>query len=218
MKADLHVHTCFSKDGKSTPEQVIEQCIEKGIGCVAITDHNEFKAFDILKDNGKVIVIPAEEVSSAEGHIVALGIDRLIPQGMSIQETIDAIHEAGGYAFAAHPYRWWSGLGEKNTLKYPFDGVEAMNARSISSANKRSMKLAKSIGKPITAGSDAHSPHRVGWGHVTLPDGLETWQEVVQAIMDNKATAQSASRHFGETLRYGFKSITQWIKRGFRRM
>ncbi len=185
---------------------------------MAITDHNEFKAYEDLKDNGKVIVIPAEEVSSKEGHIVALGIDRQIPAGLSIQETIDAIHEAGGYAFVAHPYRWWSGLGAKNTLKYPFDGVEAMNARSIKSANRRSMKLAKKIGKPITAGSDAHSPHRIGWGHVTLPDGLKTWQEVVQAIMDDQATAHSASRHFNETIRYGIKSIGEWILRGFHRM
>jgi len=157
-------------------------------------------------------------VSSAEGHIVALGIDREIPRGMSVQDTIDAIHAAGGYAFAAHPYRWWSGLGERNTLAYPFDGVEAMNARSIPSANRRSAELAARIGKPVTAGSDAHSPGRIGWGHVILPDGLGTWEEVLAAVMDGKAVPRSESRRFGETLRYGAKSIGQWIMRGFRRM
>ena len=218
MIADLHVHTNYSNDGKSTPQQVIDACIERGIGCVAITDHNSFKAYFDVKDNGKVIVIPAEEVSSTEGHIVALGIDREIPRGLSIQATIDAIHEAGGFAFAAHPYRWGSGLGEKNTLKYDFDGTEALNARSVKSANRRSMKLAERIGKPITAGSDAHSPGRIGWGNVTLPDGLRTWQEVVAAIMESKATAHSVYRHPMETIRYGFKSIGQWILRGFKRM
>ncbi len=218
MIADLHVHTTYSKDGRSTPQQVIDTCIERGIGCVAITDHNSFAAYFDVKDNGKVIVIPAEEVSSAEGHIVALGIDREIPRGLSIQETIDAIHEAGGSAFAAHPYRWWSGLGEKNTLKYDFDGTEAMNARSVRGANRKSAKLAERIGKPITAGSDAHSPERIGWGHVTLPDGLRTWQEVVAAVMDGKAVAESVCRRPTETLRYGAKSISQWIFRGCKRM
>ena len=160
--------------------------MQEGIGIVAITDHNEFKAFDVLKDNGKVIVIPAEEVTSDEGHIVALGIDRQIPRGMSIQATIDAIHEAGGIAVAAHPYRWWSGLGPKNTQKYDFDCIEALNARSIPSANIKSMKLAKKIGKPLTAGSDAHSPERVGWGYVELPDDITTWQEAVQAIGEGR--------------------------------
>lgn len=64
MKADLHVHTTWSKDGRSTPQEVIDACIERGIGIVAISDHNEIGAYDEVKDNGKVIVIPAEEVSS----------------------------------------------------------------------------------------------------------------------------------------------------------
>ncbi len=218
MIADLHVHTKYSNDGRSTPQQVIDACVERGIGCVAITDHNSFEAYSEVKDNGRVIVIPAEEVSSAEGHILAFGIDREIPRGLSIQETIDAIHEAGGYAFAAHPYRWWSGLGEKNTLKYDFDGTEAMNARSVRSANRKSVALAKRIGKPVSAGSDAHSPGRIGWGRVTLPEGISTWQEAVAAIMEGRAVPDSAFRHPMETLRYGVKSITQWIGRGFRRM
>lgn len=218
MIADLHVHTRYSNDGRSTPQQVIDACVARGIGCVAITDHNSFEAYFDVKDNGRVIVIPAEEVSSAEGHILAFGIDREIPRGMSIRDTIDAIHEAGGYAFAAHPYRWWSGLGETNTLGYDFDGTEAMNARSVRSANRKSMALAKRIGKPVSAGSDAHSPGRIGWGRVTLPDGIATWQEAVAAIMNGEAVPDSVFRRPTETIRYGIKSIGQWILRGFHRM
>lgn len=63
MKADLHVHTMFSKDGKTTMEELLEYAERSGIGCIAVTDHNEFRAYDLLKDNGRVIIIPAEEVS-----------------------------------------------------------------------------------------------------------------------------------------------------------
>lgn len=199
---------------------MIDTCAERNVRVVAITDHNEFKAFFDVKDNDKgIIVVPAEEVSSTEGHIVALGIDRQIPAGLGIQETIDAIHEAGGVAFAAHPYRWWSGLGEKNTKKYPFDGIEAYNARSILSANRRSFKLATRIGHPMTAGSDAHSPGRIGWSYVELPDDVKTWQDVVKAVMDSRAVPKVVrSRRFVETLRYGVKSIGEWMLRGFKRM
>ncbi|MCQ2053195.1 MAG: PHP domain-containing protein [archaeon] len=218
MKADLHVHTNYSSDGKSTPQQVLERCLEIGIGCIAITDHNEFRAFDDIKNNGKIIVIPAEEVSSSKGHIIAFGIDRHIPRGMGIQETINAIHEAGGYAIAAHPYRWWSGIGKKNTVMYNFDAIEALNARSIRSANIKSRKLAECIGKPVTAGSDAHSIETIGRGYVKLPDKVETWQEAVTVIMGEKLELYSTNRKFLGTLRYGFKSIFQWIFRGFRKM
>jgi hypothetical protein len=219
MKADLHVHTNFSLDGKTTLEQLVETAVARGIGCIAVTDHNEFKAFELLKENKDVIIIPAEEVSSKEGHIVALGIDRLIPRDHSIQETIDLIHEAGGYAFAAHPYRWWSGLGEKNTVNYPFDGIEAMNGRSIPSANRRSMKLAKRIGKPISVGSDAHVPKNIGDSYVEIPDTVTNWQEAVEAIMSgNILGTYSDNRHILETLHYGFKSIGEWMFRGFKKM
>ncbi len=219
MKADLHVHTMFSLDGRTTMEQLIETAKAKGIGCIAVTDHNEFKAFDLLKDNKDVIIIPAEEVSSKRGHIVALGIDRVIPRGHSIQDTIDMIHEAGGYAFAAHPYRWWSGLGERNTRIYPFDGIEARNGRSIPSANMKSEKLAKEIGKPISAGSDAHVPRLIGDGYVILPDTVTNWKEAVDAIMSgNIEGVFSNSRNFMGTLRYGFKSIGEWMFRGFKKM
>jgi hypothetical protein len=197
----------------------VETAIAHGIGCIAVTDHNEFQAYELLKDNKDVIIIPAEEVSSKEGHIIALGIDRQIPRGLSIQETIDKIHEAGGYAIAAHPYRWWSGLGEKNTLNYPFDGIESRNARSIPSANRRSEKLAAKIGKPITAGSDAHTPGRIGWGYIDIPDSTSNWQEAVEYIMTHTdSKVHSHSRHFYQTIRYGFKSIGQWMFRGFRKM
>ncbi len=219
MKADLHVHTMFSNDGETTMEELLDYAERKGIGCVAVTDHNEFRAFAELEGNGRIIVIPAEEVSSADGHIVALGIDRLIPRDRSIKETIDLIHEAGGYAFAAHPYRWWSGLGEKNTLENPFDGVEALNGRSVRRSNRRSEALAKRVGKPMTAGSDAHTPDHIGDGYVELPDGLETWQEVVACVMASECTGMhSSNRTTSESLRYGFKSITEWISRGFKRM
>jgi Predicted metal-dependent phosphoesterases (PHP family) len=218
MKADLHIHSNYSNDGVSTVEEIVDTAVEKGLGCIAITDHNNFEAYEKVKDNGKVIVIPGVEVSSKEGHILAYGIDRNIPRDMSIKDTIDAIHEAGGVAFAAHPYRWWSGLGEKNTLDHDFDGVEALNARSVRGSNRKSLKLATSIGKPISAGSDAHTPEFIGEGFVEFPDGIKTWEEALAAIMEKKVIVHSNNRRVTGTLKYGIKSILEWIFRGFKRM
>lgn len=218
MRADLHVHSNYSNDGKSSPQEIVDRAVELGLGCIAITDHNSFEAYFDVKDNGRVIIVPAEEVSSAEGHILAYGIDREIPRGLSIEDTIAAIREAGGYAFAAHPYRWWSGLGEKNTVEHDFDGIEARNVRSVPAANRRSERLAARIGKPISAGSDAHSLARIGTGYVEFPDGLETWQEVVRHLMEGDVRVGSKSRTRVTTLKYGTNSIIRWMLRGFKRM
>lgn len=214
----MHIHTTFSNDGRIDPYEAIELALERGLGCIAITDHNSFEAFDLIKDDGRVIVVPGEEVSSAEGHILAYGIDSFIQRGLSVLDTIDAIHDAGGYAFAAHPYRWWSGLGEDVTLSNPFDGIEAANARSYRKDNRNAAALAKRIGCPVSAGSDAHTPPNLGSGYLTLSEDLSSWEEVVAEMMSSPQKATSANRHAKSTFLYGFNSIRLWMSRGFKRM
>ena len=217
MKADLHIHTLYSNDGKSTIEEVAEYAVKKGLGCIAVTDHNKFEAYDLLKDRKEFIIIPGEEVSSAEGHILAYGIQSEIERGMSVMKTIEAIHDAGGIAVAAHPYRWWSGLGEKNVVP-EFDGVEGFNARSRKRDNKRAYELAVRMDKPVTGGSDAHTPEFIGKGYTIFSDDIRTWEDAVKAIMNKETDVDGGSRGFGETLKYTWKSITQWAGRGFKRM
>lgn len=218
MKADLHIHTTLSNDGRIDPYEAVDLALERGLGCIAFADHNSFEAYDLVKDNGQVIVVPAEEVSSTEGHILAYGIDSHIPCRLSVIDTIDAIHDAGGYAFAAHPYRWWSGLGEKVTLSNPFDGIEAANARSYLKDNRNAAKLAKRMGCPVSAGSDAHTPEGLGSGYLKLSDGLKSWEEVVAEMMSSPQKATSSHRQLKSTVLYGYNSIRLWTSRGFKRM
>ena len=218
MKADLHIHSEYSNDGVSTVQQIIDTAVERGLGCIAITDHNSFEAYEVAKDNGKVIVIPGVEVSSKEGHILAYGVDRNIPRDMSVKETIDAIHDAGGIAFAAHPYRWWSGLGEKNVIDHEFDGVEVKNARCVRGSNKKAERLAERVNRPISAGSDAHTPEFIGDGYVEFIGEVTTWQDAVGMLKMGKVSVHGTDRKLLNTLKYGIKSIVQWIFRGFKRM
>lgn len=217
MKADLHVHSKYSDDGWSSPEGIIRTCRRRGIGCVAITDHNSFRAFHELDDVDDVIVIPAEEVSSASGHILALGIDREIPRGMSIEDTIDAIHEAGGIAIAAHPYRWWSGLGPSNVID-SFDGVESRNAKSTPNDNRRSKRMAKAFGPMTTAGSDAHTRLGIGWAYTVVSDDCRTWQDVIEEIKAGRVETRGISRYLIGSLFYVMHSLFAWMFRGCKKM
>ena len=217
MKADLHIHSSFSNDGKSTVEEIMEAARTRGIGCVAIADHNTFKAFEAASEYRDIIVVPAEEISSSEGHILAYGINEEIGRGKGILETIDAIHDAGGIAVAAHPYRWWSGIGEKNVVN-EFDAVEALNARSTEGSNGKARTLALNMNKPMTAGSDAHRADNVGDAYIEFSDEITDWESVIKAVMNANANTGGKHRNRADTLRYGYKSITEWIGRGFRKM
>ena len=216
MKADLHVHSCYSEDGHSKPQEIVDAAVARGIGCIAVTDHNEFRAH-LEMDDDRVIIIPAEEVSSKKGHILAYGIDRFIPRDMGVVETIDAIHEAGGIAIAAHPYRYHSGLGEENIVP-EFDGVEALNGRSKKKDNARSRKLSEEFGPITTVGSDAHTPDRIGDSWIVVPDSCRTWEDVVEAIKGGLTEMYSVDRTLWRTFKYVVKSVTMWFLRGFRRM
>jgi len=217
MRADLHIHSNFSKDGTSSVDEIIKAAKAKGLGCIAIADHNSFASYEESSKYDDIIVIPAEEVSSAEGHIVAYGINCEIPRGKSVQETIDMIHDAGGIAVAAHPYRWWSGLGEKNVVN-EFDVIETHNARSTKGSNRKARKLAVRMNKPATAGSDAHNALNVGDAYTEFADSVTTWEDVIKAILAGETKIGGRHRTGTDTLRYGFKSITEWMGRGFRKM
>lgn len=217
MKADLHVHTCYSQDGKSTPQQVVETAKARGIKCIAITDHNSFEAYKEVIDNGEVIIIPGEEVSSSKGHIVALGIDRYIERGLSVEETVKRIHEAGGLAIVAHPYRPFNGLGPKNIIP-EFDGIEALNARSKKRGNGLSYKLAKEYGKIMTAGSDAHVPKYIGDGYIDMRD-CSTWQEVIEELRSGGQVIPHSKNHSTiANILFNVKTFFCWTFRGFRNM
>ncbi|MCM8756973.1 MAG: CehA/McbA family metallohydrolase [Candidatus Omnitrophica bacterium] len=105
-RGNLHLHTNFS-DGTLAPEEICSFYYQAGYQFVALTDHWNFTQVNLSYDN--FITIPAVEYHSGVYHIVALGVNRLLPQSIkSPQEIIDAINQEGGIPIMAHPY--WSGI------------------------------------------------------------------------------------------------------------
>jgi len=151
MKADLHVHTTFS-DGFSSPQEVVKTAIEKNIDCLCITDHHETKGaieamrFGFDKD---ILIIPGIEVTTKLGHILGINVKKVIPGGLSPEETIKEIRRQGGIAVIAHPFDWpiedFVGGGKK-ILDISPDGVEVFNASVlIKSSNKKLLILLRKI-------------------------------------------------------------------------
>lgn len=118
--ADLHVHTTAS-DGMMSPAMVLNYVsIHTRLDTLAITDHNTLDGWERARefkerpgnDHLDFDLIPGIEVSSADGHVIGLWIERMIPKGLSAAETVQAIHEQGGVALSPHPYAWLPGLKE----------------------------------------------------------------------------------------------------------
>jgi predicted metal-dependent phosphoesterase TrpH len=220
MKFDLHIHTNHSPDGRNSVQSVIDILRAKGFSGAAFTDHNSpgggIEAI-AMKVEGFVI-IPGIEVSSDEGHILAYNVTEPIKRGMTVLETIDTIHSLGGIAVAAHPYRFWSGLGKDNVIGKPFDAIEALNARSAKKANAKALILAKSLSASVTGGSDSHENHTLGNGYTVFPDDCDTAEKAIKAILEGRTTVDGMNRGASRTIHYVSKSVSEWIGRGMKRM
>jgi predicted metal-dependent phosphoesterase TrpH len=220
MRADLHIHTHHSGDNHQKLEEIFREVQLQGIGGVAICDHNTIQGSQEaarLAPQG-IIVLQGIEVTSDDGHILALNVREDVPRGKSAAETIDIIHAQGGIAVAAHPFRLWSGLGRKVIEANSFDAIEVMNGRNTRHGNQKSMSLATKLDKPFTGGSDAHKPESIGEAYTIFPDSVTSAEGMIKAIMSKDVLVEGTGRSKKETLRYGGKSIAKWMSRGMKRL
>jgi predicted metal-dependent phosphoesterase TrpH len=172
LKLDLHVHTCYSRDGIDHPKLVLNEATKKGLSAIAITDHNTVRGLEeARKCHSKVLVIPGIEVDTKEGHIIGLGVDREIKPWRTAAETIETIRDAGGIVVVPHPFdflRRGIGLRVKG-LKT--DAIEVMNSRiNTPFSNALARRLADNMNSPVTAGSDAHIAEEVGSTYIAIKD------------------------------------------------
>src|SRR5713226_7249000 len=96
IRADLHSHTHFSRDGLTTPEQYAQRSVERGITCAAVSDHNNIDGAIAVRRIASFKVIVSEEIKSTEGEIIGYFLKETIHKGLTPEETVRAIREQGG--------------------------------------------------------------------------------------------------------------------------
>ena len=169
LAVELHAHSALSYDGRDPIEALLERAEAVGLDALAVTDHDEIdaslEAASLAPDYG-LVGIPGMEVSSAAGHVLALGVERRIPPDLSFDETLDRIRDAGGLAVVPHPFQSSRhGVAREITRDQlaSADAVEVYNSRLLTGlANKQAERFARSRELPMTAGSDAHIAEMVG--------------------------------------------------------
>lgn len=100
LRGNLHSHTTNS-DGKFSLEELVRNYEAAGYDFLVITDHN--KVTPVENVNADLLILPGSEISSGEGHIVAVNIKEPISPNQPSQAVIDAVNAQGGVAILAHP-------------------------------------------------------------------------------------------------------------------
>lgn len=168
MILDLHAHTVRSHDGFTTARELVAACRLRGIDAIAITEHDRICAADpdLFARNG-VELIPGCEFTDASGaHILGLFVTKGLPFGSSSEKILDHIHEQGGFAVMAHPWKPGSGFlatGGARRLAAQFDFVELINGGWLSRDHiADTLELAREFGLRLIASSDSHKANQVG--------------------------------------------------------
>ena len=193
--ADLHLHTIYSYDGTASVPSVLKRAREIGLDVIAITDHDEIDgALEAVKlaSHYGIEVIPASEITTAEGDLLALFIDKKIKAGLSFIETVLRVRELGGVCIAPHPMA--GGMGMKSLSAYSIlkalrnphvaetlIGIETYNGTAIDRMSNHYAKVfANGLNIAQTGSSDAHVIDTIGFG-ATEFEG-KTAQDLLNAL------------------------------------
>lgn len=176
------MHTHYSHDSVITPEDLVFYTKKRGLDGVAVTDHDRLDSALKLARETSLFIIPGMEIESTNGHIVGLNLKETVPKGLSVDETVDRIHGAGGIAVASHPVTFFKGsLGKHVSSK--FDAVEVVNSSAFpfNRSVKHGELLASRLRMARVAGSDAHYGPEIGCAY-TVVDAEPDVTEVISAI------------------------------------
>ncbi len=220
MRLDLHNHTRYSPDSRVRPADLVAAAKRAGLDGLAVTDHNAVGGVREAEEaaGAGFLVIPGIEISTASGHVLAYGIREVVPRDLSVAETVARVTALGGVAVAAHPYRFWSGVGEAALGEAAFPAYETANARTLRRGNVRARARARQAQVGETGGSDSHFLDEVARAATEVDEGATSVEDVLQRIGQGRTTSQGLDRGAAGTLRYVPKAVTEWLARGMRRI
>ncbi len=97
VRVDLHCHTSASFDGVLDPVRFVSLALARGLGAVAITDHDTIDGALRARDAGVqgIAVIIGQEVRTTEGDMILLFVENRIQSGLTPEETVLHAREKG---------------------------------------------------------------------------------------------------------------------------
>jgi predicted metal-dependent phosphoesterase TrpH len=226
--ADFHIHTRFSRDSVLGEERFIRLALERGLTHVAVTNHNNVEGAIAVRDKVRELgledqlnVILGEEVSTADGEVVGVFLQRTIARGLSADDTADAIHEQGGLVSIPHPYDPFrqSHIREEPLLALleagKVDMIEIFNSRvTFQRHNLAAAELAARYGIPGIAASDSHSSFEIAMSFNALP-AFSTAEELRAALPLNDWQGSRSTVLIHLTTRWAIWSnaVRRWLGR-----
>ena len=201
---DMHLHTTKgASDSMLDPNALIEEARRVGLTGVNITEHDRmWESWDLApfrKQHEGIFVSNGMEVSTDMGHILAVGLRGYEGGIRRLEKLRQVADEQGAFLIVAHPFRhFFDPVHFKREGKEPFNltpeqasklpvfqlvhGIEVLNGCNTPRENYFALQVAKTLGKPGTGGSDAHSTQGIGYFTAVFEEHLETPVQMVEQM------------------------------------
>ncbi len=209
IEVDLHMHTDHSGDCATPVKVLLETARDRGLGAIAITDHNEvsgaLEAREIAAGMDDLQVIVAEEIKTAEqGEVIGLFLEEKIPKGLSMAESIAAIREQGGLVYVPHPFDRFHSVPDYEHLLdivEEVDILEVFNPRvALTAFNAEAVRFAEKYRIVPGAGSDSHVAQGLGSVRVRIHQ-FDGPAEFLEAMRDADITRKHKNLVYVQTLK-----------------
>ena len=210
IDCDLHMHTDHSGDCATPVEVLLETAKDRGMGAIAVTDHNEISgalaAREAAERDGGIKVIVGEEVKTAEqGEVIGLFLERRIDRGMTMAETIAEIRRQGGLVYVPHPFdRLHSVPDYEHLLEIveEIDILEVFNPRvALTAFNEEAERFAAKYRIVPGAGSDSHVAQGLGSVMIRVHD-FDGPQEFLESMREADIVRKHKNLAYVQTLKF----------------
>ncbi len=221
--ADLHIHSIHSYDGTiPVPELLKYVATKTALDVIALTDHDVLEgalaAVELAPYYG-LEVIPGVEVSTGEGHLLALFITQPVPRGRSLADTVLFVRDLGGICIVPHPGGPWSWYATEASIQRALQvpgvaetlvGIEAYNASLPNlAANRHAKAIGERVGLTPVGSSDAHTPWMIGVGATHFPG--TTAADLRQALTIGTTEVVYSARPANFILRTVYSQCVRWL-------
>lgn len=165
LRGDLQSHT-FHSDATGSPQQLLAKAKGLGLDFLAVTDHNNTSHHRALAalDDGALLLIPGQEVTTYYGHMNVWGTGRWCDfrcrTADDIRAIIELAHSQGALCSINHPKT--GGPAWEYGFDLPVDALEVWQGpwpyRNAESLALWDRLLAGGWRVPVVGGSDYHCP------------------------------------------------------------
>ena len=191
---------------------------------IAVTEHDTLRAADEARElharrSHRFDLICGMEVTTLDGHLLALFIDEPVASFRRMEETLAAVHAQGGLAIVPHPLSWLTrSVGVRVFERIAavehdgvyFDGIEEHNispAGRVTSAKARLLNRDR-LGLAALGSSDAHFLQSIGSAY-TLFDGTSA-ADLRRAIEAKQTSGAAGRAPLLSELGYRNVALQQW--------